>query len=185
MGIKEKIDSEISKFQKADDEHDDLESKLDEVLELLARSKLDSEVVKTYKEKLDSALEKATTQNESISSFRKLAADDSLSREQLLDRMGLLLSESKIDSKTAKKIVQRKLGKRITLAIIAVVAITLGFGMIVMPAPSAEFEIYTIFHFTPEDGVTIMDLISLLIILCGVFLLIVSFNGHKTDEHGQ
>jgi len=49
--------------------------------------------------------------------------------------------------------------------------ITLGFGMIIMPAPPF-FEMFTIFYFNSHDGVTIMDLISLLVILFGIFFLI-------------
>ena len=49
--------------------------------------------------------------------------------------------------------------------------ITLGFGMIIMPAPP-YFEMFTIFYFNQNDGITIMDLISLLIILAGIYLLI-------------
>ena len=51
--------------------------------------------------------------------------------------------------------------------------ITLGMGMIIMPAPP-YFEMFTIFYFNPNDGVTIMDLISLLIVFTGVYLLVSS-----------
>lgn len=154
-----------------------MEGKLDELIELLAQSKLDTEKVKKYKEKIGDALD-AATDKDPFSPFRKLA-DESLSREDMLDKMSLLLSENKIDSKTPQKLAKRKLSERIALGAVSIVIITLGFAMIIMPAPSAEFEIYTVFYFTPDDGVTVMDLISLLIILSGVFLLIVSFNAHK------
>ncbi|MGN6180773.1 MAG: hypothetical protein ACTHNW_16440, partial [Mucilaginibacter sp.] len=60
---------------------------------------------------------------------------------------------------------------RVVLFIISITMITLGFGMIIMPAPPF-FEMFTIFYFNPNDGVTIMDLISLLVILFGIFFLI-------------
>jgi hypothetical protein len=44
--------------------------------------------------------------------------------------------------------------------------------MIIVPAPSPAFEIATIVHFTPNDGLTIMDLISLLIVFGGIYLLV-------------
>lgn len=49
--------------------------------------------------------------------------------------------------------------------------IIMGFGMIIIPAPPF-FEMFTIFYFNRNDGITIMDLISLLIILAGVYFLI-------------
>jgi hypothetical protein len=41
----------------------------------------------------------------------------------------------------------------------------------VMPAPP-YFEMFTIFYFTPDDGFTLMDLISLIIIATGTFIVI-------------
>jgi hypothetical protein len=59
------------------------------------------------------------------------------------------------------------------LILISLVLIMLGFAMIIMPAPP-YFEMFTIFYFNPQDGVTLMDVISLLIILTGVYLLVKS-----------
>lgn len=55
--------------------------------------------------------------------------------------------------------------------IIAVLLILLGFGMIIMPAPE-YFEMFTLFYLNPNDGVTIMDVISLIVAFTGVSLLI-------------
>jgi len=49
--------------------------------------------------------------------------------------------------------------------------ITLGFAMIILPTP-ASFEIYTIYYFNHNDGFTVMDLISLIIVFCGIYTLI-------------
>ena len=54
---------------------------------------------------------------------------------------------------------------------ISLIIITLGFAMIILPAPP-NFEMFTVFYFNQDDGVTIMDLISLIIVFAGVFLLI-------------
>jgi uncharacterized membrane protein YozB (DUF420 family) len=61
------------------------------------------------------------------------------------------------------------------LSVIGIVMIALGFAMIVMPAPP-YFEMFTIYYFNQDDGITIMDVISLLIILAGVYLLVRSLN---------
>ena len=55
--------------------------------------------------------------------------------------------------------------------IISVLLITLGFAMIILPTPGV-FEIYTLFYFNPQDGFTLMDLISLIIVFCGIYTLI-------------
>jgi hypothetical protein len=42
-----------------------------------------------------------------------------------------------------------------------------------MPAPP-YFEMFTIFYFNQNDGVTLMDLIALLIVFTGVYLFLSS-----------
>jgi hypothetical protein len=44
-------------------------------------------------------------------------------------------------------------------------------AMIIMPAPP-YFEMFTVFYFNDNDGVTIMDIISLLIVFTGVYLFL-------------
>ncbi|MFD0793804.1 hypothetical protein ACFQZX_09250 [Mucilaginibacter litoreus] len=61
--------------------------------------------------------------------------------------------------------------QKIVLLIIGIVMITLGMAMIIMPAPP-YFEMFTIIHFNAEDGVTLMDLISLIIVFAGVYLIL-------------
>ena len=62
------------------------------------------------------------------------------------------------------------LSKYVLIAL-SIIMIILGLGMIIMPAPPF-FEMFTIFYFNRNDGITIMDLISLIIILSGVYFLI-------------
>jgi hypothetical protein len=54
---------------------------------------------------------------------------------------------------------------------IGIIMITLGMAMIIMPAPP-YFEMFTIFYFNDNDGVTLMDLIALLIVFTGVYLFL-------------
>lgn len=58
-------------------------------------------------------------------------------------------------------------------AIVSLLIIMLGFAMIILPTPPS-FEMYTLFHFNEEDGFTLMDLISLLIVFTGIYALITS-----------
>ena len=60
---------------------------------------------------------------------------------------------------------------KFVLIALSIIMIILGLGMIIMPAPPF-FEMFTIFYFNRNDGITIMDLISLIIILSGVYFLI-------------
>lgn len=61
------------------------------------------------------------------------------------------------------------------LFVIGLVFVFLGMSMIVMPAPPF-FEMYVIFVLSPETGFTLMDLFSLIIVLCGIYLAINSLN---------
>lgn len=64
--------------------------------------------------------------------------------------------------------------------IISLLFITLGLAMIILPAPP-YFEMYTIFYFNENDGFTLMDLISLLIVFCGVFTLIMTMQKQNRE----
>lgn len=77
----------------------------------------------------------------------------------------------KLESSGAKNYNFAKRLSRIIRMIIAVLLILLGFGMIIMPAPE-YFEMFTLFYLNPNDGVTIMDVISLIVAFTGVSLLI-------------
>ena len=175
MRIKRKIDNEIKNFQKIDEQDASVEAKLDELIELLGRTRLNSDKVKLYQDRINKAILRASDIEEKIKPFQELGADEALSREEMLDRMGILLSENKIDSNITKQYNKRGRLQAIILCLIAATLIILGFAMIIMPAPPS-FEIYTVFYFNENDGVTIMDLVSLLIVLCGVFLFVISLN---------
>lgn len=79
----------------------------------------------------------------------------------------------RIESSTAKRHNLATKISRIIRMIIAILLILLGFGMIIMPAPE-YFEMFTLFYLNPNDGVTIMDVISLIVAFTGVSLLISS-----------
>jgi small-conductance mechanosensitive channel len=66
--------------------------------------------------------------------------------------------------------------KKLILRCIAVLLIIIGIAMIAVPSPSPVFEIATLYYFNPNDGITIMDLISLVIILFGMYIFIHTFS---------
>jgi hypothetical protein len=60
---------------------------------------------------------------------------------------------------------------RLFRIITSVLLILLGFALIVIPLPGS-MEIVTIFYFNDQDGFTLMDLISLIIVFTGIYTLI-------------
>jgi len=146
-------------------------SEFNELLALLDIKDIDSSKGKLLKSKFEKAVDQAVSNKEQFKSFEKLDRKNYLSREDMLNDLDHLLVGKDFDSRQVKKYLSLKQWKNIALVIIGLAFITLGLGMIIMPAP-ANFEMFTVFYFTPNDGVTIMDLISLLVVLSGVYLLI-------------
>lgn len=145
-----------------------LEIKADELVVLLQKGVVNKERVRAIQDKINRALDVESVP-ETIEAFKEI--DTGQDRLDLLNSFEFLLSQHQLDSKVSKKyLVQERLKKGLVL-MIGVIMITLGMAMIIMPAPP-YFEMFTIFYFNPNDGVTIMDLISLLIVFTGVYLLI-------------
>ena len=171
MSIGNNITKEVSGSHQADEEKAAIGEKLDELVTLLSKTNIDSDTAKLYKQKFDNAILRQGIQAEQVQAFQNLD-NINASREELLDEFSILLSNNQFDSRVKKK--RGRVGEgmsRVVLFVISITMITLGFGMIIMPAPPF-FEMYTLFYFNPNDGITIMDLISLLVILFGIFFLI-------------
>jgi len=172
LGTKKHIDKQISAIQQAADKETDIERRLDELIALLKNTDIDSEKAKQYQDKLNKAIEGA-----SLRAFEELD-NESLSREDLLNRLGVLLEENPVDSALTRSIEKKGAAKRIVFALLGLTMVTLGIGMIAIPAPP-YFEMFTVLYFSNGHGVTIMDLISLIIILFGVYFLVMALIKHK------
>lgn len=173
-----KIETEI--FKRLDESNAAIEQKLHELEILLSQTELDSEKIKYYKQRVDQTFDKSKL-NKNIEIYQVLDHKTYLSADHRLDQLIYLLAENPVDSTIIKKRRGSNWIKKIILMIIALLMITIGFTMIVLPAPP-EFEMFTIYYFNRDDGVTLMDLISLLIIFGGVFLLITSMKRKTSDE---
>lgn len=183
MGSEKSIKGEIKKFQELDEAHVSAEQKLDELIHLLDTSKLDSDSIEKLHIKFNAAMERKSLSLQDLDEFKKLD-DNSLSRLEKADDLEKLLSKYKLDSNDSRKIISTDKGSGISLMILAVLLILLGFAMVIMPAPP-YFEMFTIFYFSQNDGVTLMDLIALVIIFTGVYLFFNSLNNLKrTRQHG-
>ena len=180
MDKNKRIRRELAEFQKLDDQKLSVETKLDELITLLQHARLDSESVKNIRHRFNEAAYKAErAAEENFKAFEVL--DEDSSRERMLDNLEQLLGEYPLDSRTAKKAVRGEKVRKAVLLLIALILIILGFAMIVMPAPP-YFEMFTIYYFSPDDGVTLMDLISLLIVFTGVYLFITSIMKVNTAD---
>lgn len=179
MGTKKRIEQQIFDLQQVQSGSSEIDQKLDELIALLSTTQLDSDTIKSLQQKFNTAVEH-TSGDESIKAFQQLD-NANLSREEMLDNLSLLLTTNPVDSKASKAYIRKSLLNRIVLGLIGFTMIVLGMGMIVMPAPP-YFEMFTLFYFTTDDGVTIMDVISLLVVLCGVYLLINVFKSNKNDK---
>lgn len=171
MDTNKKIGEQISQFRKLDETTDAIEEKLNELEALLKSSELDSEKIKYYKNKIGDTLDQQLSVQEKLEAYQSLDNEDDLSQTDRLDKLMNLLAELPVDSNTHRQLRKNTLAQKIVLCVIALVMITLGFAMIILPAPP-NFEMFTVFYFNQDDGVTIMDLISLIIVFAGVFLLI-------------
>lgn len=148
-----------------------VERKLDEVAALLAGHQFKDEKLKHFQQKLDSALQNCAGEADAIDAFKVIDEKEDASREELLEEFTTLLLSNKIDSKVAGKYLRAKRVKNLVLIAIAVTIIILGLSMIIIPAPP-YFEMFTIYYFTPNDGITLMDVIACIIILIGIYILV-------------
>lgn len=162
----------MEQLQQVVNSHAEIDAKLDELLTLLAHAGIDSEKAKQVKQRLNEALP-TTDYRGQINAFKQIKVSPLDDRASMLDEFSVMLASHEVDSKMAKKYLRGERIAKVVLSIIGLVLIMLGFAMIIMPAPP-YFEMFTIFYFNPDDGVTLMDVISLLIILSGVYLLVKS-----------
>lgn len=145
-----------------------IDNKVNELTELLRKNPPDKEQAQNIHKRIDEAIETSSVPK-TIDAYREL--DKEQNRLELLDDLELLLSQHPLDSETSKNYLYRERMNKTLVLCIGIIMITLGMGMIIMPAPP-YFEMFTIFYFNKDDGITIMDVISLLIVFTGVYLFI-------------
>lgn len=180
MEKEKSINEEIHRFQLLGEAAVPVEKKLEELIELLENSNLDSESVLKLKDRFNDAIENKYITKHDLEVFSALDQNN-LSRIERAESLENLLYEYRVDSKVSKRYLLTEKITRISVMFIALLLIVLGFAMIIMPAPP-YFEMFTIYHFTTDDGITLMDLISLIIVFVGVYLLLTSitkFNRQK------
>ncbi len=153
----------ISESVKNLNQVEEIHHKMDELIHLIAQTSLDEATKATLDARFQSVIASRSTALQKHSS-------------PIIDRkenneFGQLLFMDNLDRRTQKKHTFYKVASVLVRGIIACLLILLGFGMIIMPAPP-YFEMFTLFYINPNDGVTIMDVVSLLVVFTGVYLLI-------------
>lgn len=176
---RKELDGKIKQFQKLDlSGNDNIDKKFDELIELLNKSNIDSDQAQRYTKKLDYILSEKKLKKK-FEPFDELVSDESLSREKMLNEFEFLLASSDLDSNDAYRVVKTDRIKAVTTIALGLLLIVLGLGMIIIPAPP-YFEMFTIFYFTKDDGITLMDVIASIVAVSGFFITINGFKGLKT-----
>lgn len=155
-------------------------SKLEEFLALLEKSDLDSKNIKDIKGRINKTLDQKLKGVALIEEVREVSLAE-LDKMEQLDKLELLLNNNHFDTSDAKKVNIKSGISRLAKGVIGLLFVTLGFAMIIMPAPP-YFEMFTIFYFNENDGVTLMDLISLIIVAVGIYIMINAILNLKTNE---
>src|SRR5690606_29908723 len=143
--------------------------KLDELEQSLEGAGLDHEAIQDLQKRFNRMIRSASPAN-SIQPYARPFHRGTLSAE-LDEELEQLSFISSPDKKKRRKLKISKVISGVLRVIIALLLILLGFGMIIMPAPP-YFEMFTLFYLSPNDGVTIMDVISLIVAFTGVYVLV-------------
>jgi cell division septal protein FtsQ len=175
-----KLTEDLHDLQNLEGKDEELIQKLGEFMKLLEQSDLDSENIKQIRKTLNHALD-VKINNYAVIEQIKTVSLGNLDKLDQLDQLEILLTTNHLDSKQANKIVFKNVLLKSVKIIIGFLFVTLGFAMIIMPAPP-YFEMFTIFYFNDNDGVTLMDLISLIIIAIGIYIIVKSISNFKSYE---
>lgn len=180
MTNKSKLSESLKNFEHLDNKDEELNQKLSEFITLLDQSQLDSENIKLLQNKINGVIDKKLSGENLIKEIKEVSLADIDKLEQL-DKLEFLLNNNHLDSRNPNKITLTRKFLRIIQIIIGFLFVTLGFAMIILPAPP-YFEMFTIYYFNENDGLTLMDLISLIIIAAGIYIIVKSISSFKTYE---
>jgi hypothetical protein len=143
---------------------DRIMQKSEELITCLAEGPLDHVTAQQLLKRIDDAV----MCTDPTALMRPPASGGNINSKHSLEQ---LLVIEKLDRRLQRKADLAHIVNRVVRIIIALLLISLGFGMIIMPAPP-YFEMFTLFYINPNDGVTIMDLISLIVVFVGVAVFI-------------
>jgi hypothetical protein len=149
--------------------------KVAELIQVIEQSDIDGHSSRQFQKEISEAFDRSAQTQKKIAPFKEFDQENNLSREELLEGLEKLLAENQIDSRITAKTKSGHAIQKGVMFILSILLIAFGFAMIIMPAPPS-FEIFTVYYFNANDGVTVMDLVSLLIIFGGVLMFVLNFN---------
>lgn len=174
------IEKSIAQFDRLNFESKEpLDEKLNELIELLETSELDSDKAQEYLNRIENCIKNQSLKNK-FERFKDVTKDEDISRDRMLNEFEFLLSSSDLNSEDAYKYLKKEKHKIFILSILGILFIILGLGMIILPAPQ-NFEMFTIFYFTRDDGITLMDVIASIITVSGIFILVNNLRHLKSN----
>ena len=174
------IEKSIAQFDRLNFESKEpLDEKLNELIELLETSELDSDKAQEYLNRIENCIKNQSLKNK-FERFKDVAKDEDISRDRMLNEFEFLLSSSDLNSEDAYKYLKKEKHKIFILSILGILFIILGLGMIILPAPQ-NFEMFTIFYLTRDDGITLMDVIASIITVSGIFILVNNLRHLKSN----
>jgi len=174
------IEKSIAQFDRLNFESKEpLDEKLNELIELLETSELDSDKAQEYLNRIENCIKNQSLKNK-FERFKDVTKDADISRDRMLNEFEFLLSSSDLNSEDAYKYLKKEKHKIFILSILGILFIILGLGMIILPAPQ-NFEMFTIFYFTRDDGITLMDVIASIITVSGIFILVNNLRHLKSN----
>jgi len=120
-------------------------------------------------------LKKTTFKNiielrDKISTYEK-SIDISASQETQLNQFIISLNENYITSEDASNYYKKLKIKNLFKIFVGIILYLLGLYIILIPIPK-ELEIYTLFYFNPNDGITVSDVFALLLLFMATYIII-------------
>lgn len=166
----EDLRSELRKFDELlSNTEPTKEEILDQLSSLLDKVEFDSDMLSDYKKKVE-LLEVGNTEAK-LESFKKFDKVDFSEREKFLQDFEVELTSQKITSDEVFLLKQRRRISHFTKFLIGVLLLVIGIGLIVLPLGD-EIKVFTIFYFTPNDGVTLIDVVGIIFILSGIATMV-------------
>ncbi|NCI45558.1 hypothetical protein [Sediminibacterium soli] len=137
--------------------------KMDALIDSLREEEISAEEIAQLQQRFEEAISQLPAYREtgSAAQARPVFSEDSL----------LLVCRHNEKIRLQKKEAERRNISNTFRVIVSLLIIMLGFAMIILPTPPS-FEIYTLFLFNDNDGFTLMDLISLVIVFAGIYALV-------------
>lgn len=152
--------------------------KMDELILLISQTEPDNTLLQELQIKFNAALRSAADST-ALEPYKRIK--NNFMNEEADSELGQLLLMDNLDKSAQRKLATGQIIGLVVRVIIALLLVLLGFGMIIMPAPP-YFEMFTLFYLNPNDGVTIMDVISLIVAFIGIYLLVSTLTKRKSKR---